>query len=157
MSQTETETPNQPNQQILQDNPNQNEESLNPEPPTDGNTKEPAEQLTSGEPKDSSPSNHNPQTVQSQKMSPSTSTGELHNKYTDGKKEDGTQDEQNDTHNTNEKKKRRRKKGKKGSKKSKVKVKSRYLEMSAKEKAIRARKPVKHRLVGLLDGESKFT
>lgn len=90
-------------------------------------------------------------------MSPSTSTGELHNKYTDGKKEDGTQDEQNDTHNTNEKKKRRRKKGKKGSKKSKVKVKSRYLEMSAKEKAIRARKPVKHRLVGLLDGESKFT
>jgi ABC-type lipoprotein release transport system permease subunit len=53
---------------------------------------------------------------------------------------------------TTVKKKRRRKK--KGNK-SKLKVKPRYLEMSAKEKAFRSRKVVKHRLVGLLDGESK--
>jgi hypothetical protein len=38
----------------------------------------------------------------------------------------------------------------------KIQAKARYLEMSAKEKAAKAIKPVKPRLVGLLEGESNI-
>lgn len=106
---------------------------------------EPIQTETQEIPTEDQPTEENPQLEEAQPreiteskvISPSTSTTDLTKMTT-----------------TPAKKKTVRRKKK--SNKAKIQIKARYLEMSAKEKASRARKPVKHRLVGLLDGESKF-